>query len=187
MPADARLILAATLAVSVAGGQLGHAPVQEVVGAMLVHRNRPEVVVRVDDLADELLDVVRLAREHRHGHVQRLEQRAKLGRGDREVGLRDRTPLLQPVHRDPLEALDVELPGADLDARLGAPREDVDLLALLHLRRGERVEAPLGVTEVVAERPPLPARDDHPASGAGAGRPWPERRSTALASSTSTR
>ena len=154
---------------------------------MLVHRNRPEIVVRIDDLADELLDVVRLARERRNGHVQRLEERAKLGRGDREVGLRDRTPLLQPVHGHLLEALDVELPVADLDARLGAPREDVDLLAVLHLRRGERASTPLGVTEVVAERPPLPARDDHPASAAGAGRPWPSGDRPALASSTSAR
>ena len=141
--------------------ELRHAAVEEVVDTVLGDGNCEQFVVGRDDLLDQLVEVVRVAVEGGHGHVQRPEERGDIGRIQRELRLRDGPPLLEPLVVDLLEPLDVELPTADLDASLDPAREDVQLVAVFHFGGLKRRQARLGLAERVAERPPLPAGDDH--------------------------
>jgi hypothetical protein len=159
------------------------------VGASLVDGDGQKVRVLAHDL-DELLDLVVIAHERCGVDAQLGEQRGDVGRGDRELRLRDGPPLLQPVVVDLLEALHVQHPASNLDARLAATRDDVLLVAFAHARWLERGQPLFRLPECLAERPPLPPRDDHPGVGSedaarGAERPlgWPDRRSKAFTSS----
>src|SRR6185295_16359353 len=78
---------------------------------------------------------------------------------DREVGLQDRFPPLEPGGIHLAEELDVDLAIADLDGP-AARREQRRLVALVRLARRRRREGLLGSTEPIPEGPPFPARDD---------------------------
>jgi hypothetical protein len=157
--------------------ELHHRPTDGVVRAVLVHRDRHQLRARADHLVDELAERVLGPREVVRGRTQGLLQRCDLVGGQRELALRDRHPLLQPVVVDAHQALDVEQALADLHRRVAVEREHVQLVAVLLPLRRERGQTLLGGAEPFAERPPLPARDDLGHGTAGRTAPWNRSRS----------
>ncbi len=127
---------------------------------LLVHRDGGQVVTRTDHLGDELVECVLGARERGNGSAERLEHRGGIRRREWIRRLHDRLPLLEPVVVRALEPLDVHQPVANLDGGVADTRQEIDLVALLHALGSERGETAVGLTELVAERPPLPARHD---------------------------
>src|SRR5262249_44725264 len=84
----------------------------------------------------------------------------RLGR-ERKTLLEHGLPLLEPVLVHLLEVLDVEQAVPHLDRLVRDGRQQILLVALLHALRRQRGEAVLCVAEVLAERPPFPAWNDH--------------------------
>src|SRR5262249_5777341 len=84
-----------------------------------------------------------------------------LGCGKRELPLHDRSPLLEAVGVDLLQRFDVHELVSDLDVGVAVRREQVQLVALLHVAWRELAESAVRIAEACAECPPLPARDDH--------------------------
>ena len=136
-------------------GELGHCTADGHVPAPLVHLDREQVGARVDDVAEQLIERVLGSRE-RHVDAEHLEDRLDLSCVQREPGLQHRLPLLQPVLVDTLKLLHVHPTAAHLDRRVARDREQVEIVALLLDVRGQLTEKGLGVTEALAERPPLP-------------------------------
>jgi hypothetical protein len=140
-------------------GGLGHAACEPVADAPLVDPHRPHGAIRLHQLGEELLQAVTVPPERRRGHRKCLEHSDCIGRRQREPLFHHRLPPLQAVAVDLPQELDVHEAVADLD--VGASRrEQVQLIALLDPRRGQRGQGVLGRSEVGSEDTPFPTRDD---------------------------
>jgi hypothetical protein len=137
------------------------------VDTTLVHRNGGESRVGSDNLADQLLERVGLARELPGGDTERAEHDLEVGSVERERALEHRAPLLEPAAVDGLEPLHVHQALANLHRSVALLREEVELVTLLHPLRLAQAEDALGGAEALAEGAPLPPRDD---AGDGIGR-----------------
>jgi len=130
------------------------------VDAPLVHGHGGESRVRSYHLVDQLLERVRVARELRGGEAEGVQHGPEVAGGEREHAFEHGTPLLEPVAVDGFEPLHVHQAVADLHGGVALLREQVELVALLHALGLAQVEEALGGAEALAERAPLPARDD---------------------------
>ena len=144
-------------------GDLGHAAVDGVADTSLVDPDHADGAARRNHLVEELVERVGLSPERDRGQPERLDDPRRLVLRERECGLHDRGPALQPVGTDLLEHLDIHEVVADLDI-VTRCRQQVQLVALLHRPGREGREGGLGRPEALAERAPLPARPDrrHP-------------------------
>jgi hypothetical protein len=144
------------------GRDVGHfrrAAIDLVAHAPLVHLDGTDEAARPDDLVEELVQRERRSVEIRQVDPQRVLDRLDVGDAQREVRLEHRLPALEARGVDLAQGLDVHEATADLDG-LAVGGQEIELVALLDSRRLERRERLLGRPEVLAERAPLPARDD---------------------------
>ena len=103
-------------------GQLRQAAADRVVLAPLVHGDRKQIGVRLDELCEELGERVLGARERGRLGRERRHHLGDLRRGQRFGRLQDGLPLLEPVLVHGLQPLDVHEAFADLDGGV-APLE----------------------------------------------------------------
>ena len=87
--------------------ELRHAASDREARPPLVHPDRQQVGARLDDLGNELIERVLAALEHSGRRAERLEHRSDLDPRHRKRRLHDRSPLLEAVVVDTLQALDV--------------------------------------------------------------------------------
>ena len=137
-------------------GDLGHAAADHVADPALVDAHGAHPAARSRELADELVEGVRLPVERRRGKAKGLEDRGHVGGRQGEAGLHHRPPLLEAVlvHLD--EDLDVHEVGADLHVVAG-PGQEVELVAFLDPGWRERRERRVGGPEALPKGAPLPA------------------------------
>src|SRR5262249_39992318 len=95
--------------------QLGHRAGDGVVPAYLVHIDRMQVGVRVDQLAPKQIERVLAPIERRGLDAEGGPDGAHGGGGEWKLGLHDGPPLLEPSVVDTLELLDVHQAVAHLD------------------------------------------------------------------------